>query len=227
MRHGATALVSGCLLERNRSKGVEVVGSGTQIELVGSVVRDTNRNSSGQLGGGIGAIEGGRAVLALSLVSGNNTSGVGAWGVGSEIELFRSAIVGTASGGRLVEQTEEQVFGDGVTAMAGGVVNVISSVVRRNARAGAYYHHAAGVIEENVVWDNSSYGLAMHQCSGNVEYAGRLGDSPAGHGNYIFGNAFDLPVNEAQQVTTTPGNMPVPDPPEPMELPEVPDWEME
>ena len=207
---GAIAKVSGSMFEGNSTVSVLVAGTGTDVELSGTVVNDTKKALWGDLGVGVIAQAGARTVVFTSLLAQNHTSGVLAWDEGTQVEMFSSGVFDTQLGGAVVE-SNEQVYGDGVVAGEGAVVNIESSVLAGSGRAGVYYHHAAGALDESVVWDNSSYGLAMHECSGDVEYAGRLGDSPAGHGNYIFGNAIDLPPELAEQVTTTPGEMPVPD----------------
>jgi len=101
---------------------------------------------------------------------------------------------------------EYQLFGDGLFAGNGSIAQVESTIVTDSARTGAYYYEASGTMSGSVIKGNGSYGLAMGSCEANVTYKD--------NGNYIFGNALDMPAGEAAQVTTNPKGLPLPPTPE-------------
>jgi hypothetical protein len=107
-----------------------------------------------------------------------------------------------------------QVFGDGVAAVYGSRVEMVSTVVSGNLRNGVYLVSAEGSVYDSVIVSNEFYGLAMEQCADKVDWEGR--------GNYILGNSTGMPPELAAQVTTSTGGMPVPPAPEMIELPSRP-----
>ena len=213
VRYTATATVSGCLFEGNTSAGILVAHSGTQMGLTGTVVRDTKPNTSGYLGTGLAVLEGAEAMALMCLFQRNATSGVDAFDEGTALGLETCAVLDTQAGGMDVpteHALEFQVFGDGILAAPGTSVDVASTVVLNNARSGLYYYEAGGTIDGSAIAGNLSYGLAMEQCAEDLAYEGR--------GNFIFGNALDLPAAKAAEVTTNPEGLPVPPIPEVAEV---------
>ena len=95
-------------------------------------------------------------------------------------------------------------------ALDGAVLDVSGAVITGNVRTGIYYHTSSGKMSDSVVRGNASYGLAMHECFADVEYAGGDSYDLGALGNYIFGNPFGLPTGEAGQVTANPKGLPAP-----------------
>ena len=205
---GATATLSGCLFEGNTQVGILGGLSGTQVELSGTVLRDTKPISGGYLGTGLAVSHGAEAGASMCLFQRNTTNGVAAFGEGTSLGLDTCAILDTDKGGMDVETghgLEFQVFGDGILVAEGGTAEVTSTVVMGNERAGVFYHESSGEVRDSVIGMNSSYGLAMQSCEKDVKHEE--------NGNFIFGNAFELPEEMKAQVTTEPMGMPVPEPP--------------
>ena len=214
--HGGALRVKGSLVQRNSLAGMLGTHAGSLAFLRGTIVRDSLSVQEGQ--GGVGAVmyEGARLVALFSLVRNCATSGVAADGKDAEISVENCALLEVQSGVGGVGGVY-QTMGDGVLAKDGGVAKIASSVIAQNARAGLYFHEAGGGIYGSIIEGNASYGLALFDAAEKVDFS----DST----NYIFGNAFDLPEDKAVQVTSDPGDMPVPDLPEMLELPDLPEWD--
>jgi hypothetical protein len=190
------------------SKIVGVVSfSFSQTHLTGSILHDTQLTDELTDGHGLTAMLGATVDLNYSLVSNNSTAGVAAYSPGTTINITDSAITGTLTGGAEIDLGGEfQVFGDGIISADGGTVNVIRSVLAGNGRTGAYYFKGVGTLEDTVITGNASYGLAIQDTEDEVFHDGL--------GNVISGNALELSSAQAMEVTTSPGDLPVPPPPQ-------------
>ncbi len=82
------------------------------------------------------------------------------------------------------------------------VVDITDTFVAGNGRAGLYFKNASGSISGSVITGNSSFGLAMKDSHENMSFKEA--------GNYIIGNAVDMPARQAMDVTDNPGAIPVP-----------------
>jgi len=202
---GAHFAMFRCLLDSNVGAGVVVSMLDTVAEIRGSIIRDTKATDYDQYGVGIGAQWGAMVEVSHSLVSGNSTLGIGAFDVETFVSLDGCVILETAGGGTHLT-LEAQIFGDGVFAGAGARLDVSRSAMLDNERCGAYYYESFGDLDGNIITGNWSFGLAMEKSEEKVTHAGG--------GNFIFGNAKDLPPTQAADTTTSSEGMPVPAKPE-------------
>jgi len=217
---GSTISLTGSLIEENLFAGAAALGSGTEITMQGTIVRNNLRTltvwkpgEEEEYCGGYGlfAMVGAQASLLDCLFRGNGSIAVYALDAGTIISVSDSAILETTAGGGTSDDTDLQVFGDGLFAGIEAELNVASSLVAGNERSGVYYNNGSGKIADTVITANSSYGLTIEDCGEAVTYE----DS----GNVILGNALELPSRQSAEVTTTPEGLPTPPPPE-VNLPE-------
>jgi len=206
-KEGCTVSVAGSLLEENRDVGLAVFGSGTEVEVSGSVIRKTMPDNEGMHGAGLVVDGGASGTVSWCHIEGNSTASIMAHGFSggaapthSLLHVENSAVLKTKKGGFEVPGHGYEVFGDGLFAGGGAELQLDSVVVMDNARTGAYYHESAGAVSNTVIAGNGSYGLAMESCHQYVD------DSDM----FIFGNVLEA-------VTKSPQGLPVPPPPEIME----------
>ena len=204
---GCAVSVVGSLLEENRDVGLAVFGSGTEVEVSGSVIRKTMPDNEGMHGAGLVVDGGASGTVSWCHIEGNSTASIMAHGFSggaapthSLLHVENSAVLKTKKGGFEVPGHGYEVFGDGLFAGGGAELQLDSVVVMDNARTGAYYHESAGAVSNTVIAGNGSYGLAMESCHQYVD------DSDM----FIFGNVLEA-------VTKSPQGLPVPPPPEIME----------
>ena len=148
-----------------------------------------------------------------SLIEYNGTAGISVAGTQTAVSVADTAVMYTKQGGVGIgdENVKGQVYGDGVVG-AGSSVDISSSILAGNERCGAYYYEARGTMSGSIITGNSSYGLAMESCEGDVVHEG--------NGNWVFGNALDVPAEEAEQIAVNPKGLPVPAAPGVSQIPE-------
>ena len=214
---GASASLSCSLVSDNIDHGILVGNDDSNITVVGSIIRNTKSISTGEYGSGAALVEGARMEMNNSLVTENQTAGVMVFSPSTVLQLNLSTIQKTMGGG-LGPQGQSPVYGDGVLAIWDSMVTATSTIIRDNSRTGLFYWSAQGTVSGCQVWRNSSYGVALQDCKEEVKVIDgatyQLGDL----GNYFVGNCTDLAEEYVQQYSTTPGEMPVPDPPDIMDL---------
>jgi len=209
---GAASSVSACLFEANTQLGVFGTGPSTVTEVSATVVRDTMPTEGGIDGVGLTAQEGAETSVINSLLVHNATAGILAGADGS-IRISESVVLNTEHGGAGT-RGKVQVYGDGILAADGGTVDAESTIVAANGRNGVFFKKSQGSVIDSVIVGNEFYGLVMEQCADKVTWEGK--------GNYILGNAGALPSDEAAQVTTSTGGMPIPPAPKMVAVPAGP-----
>jgi len=203
--HGAFLKMAGCLLELNRWSGLISGVEGARAEVTGCVIRDTLTNENEGLGAGVTVAQGSELALTYSLILDNATAGMLAYGDNSTLDVSHSAILSTQEGGRISLTEGKQVFGDGIVSENAQLV-IDSSIVMENRRSGVFYAGGGGSIANSLIAGNQSYGLALEKAASEVQWQEQ--------GNYIFGNCMGLAdPKQRQQVTTSPGELPIPDAP--------------
>jgi len=196
---GAQATGSGCLLGGNTEAGISVWDSNTRMDLSATVVKDTMPDAKGGVGVGAVVLQNASMFILDSLFVENTTGGVFVLDGGS-VRLEKSAVRNTRKGGAGAGG-HFQSFGDGVVS-GEGMVELVATLVAGNGRSGVYFSSSSGSVSDSVIVDNEFYGLAMEECADQVEWEGK--------GNFILGNATAMPPDEAVEVTTSTGGMPVP-----------------
>jgi hypothetical protein len=191
------------LVDANRKVGISVSSAKTEFLATRSIIRGTQPASDGLYGQGLVARNGARAELDHCLVDNNRTYGVAVAENGSELLVSNCQISSTARGGGPLgdDSTDAPTYGgDGLFIfLAEGVVS--SSFVAHNARTGILVRESSATIEESLVFSNDSYGLAMMDCADQVQHS-------EGN-NTIVSNASEMAEGYRQQITDSPGDMPV------------------
>jgi len=218
--HGVeSASIEACLIQGNAEVGVRMMSEDGALAVRGTIIRETRHHESGLAAGGYGmglvAMGGAQAEVAYCLVDDNDTAGVACHETGTSLRVRRSALLDT-NGGKSWYDPEiggevQEAFGDGAYVVDGGELVIEDTVIARNKRTGVYFSKSAGQVEGTVIHGNNSYGIAVDDPDGLVEYQDG--------GNLVFGNALDLPTPEARQTTTAPGGIPLPD------VSEWPSWD--
>jgi hypothetical protein len=199
--YGASGTVEGSLLDHQPGAALQVTANGSALLVQGTIIRDTLPNAEGLLGYGISATADCGATLAWSCIEGSTTVGAFAWG-GSSLVIDHAAVLGTKLGTSGTLQT--QTFGDGITSKS-SQVSVTGTVLANNARCGLFFVSSQGQLKKTLVRNNASYGLAM------LNSIDVVWDELE---NLISGNCHELPAEfQSTQVTDSPGELPVPDPP--------------
>jgi hypothetical protein len=215
---GAQAFVSRGLFDATPVVALLAVHPGTKVEMAGSMLRTTRLDEQEQFGMAAAAFLGAELLVIDSLFQENHTAALMAGDPGTVVAISGSAALGTRGGG-VAGRGLQQEYGDGFVAVAGARLDVESAVVAGNSRVGLYYREAEGKVTGSVIWNNGSYGLAMHECVAQVDYGSTTGYSLGDGGNFVFGNAAGLPPAYALDVTTSPGALPLPNPPQVEEMP--------
>ena len=164
---GATATASSCLVEANGVIGVAVWNVGTHLELLGTVVRDTEPLGSGQGGHGMTAANGCTAAIHGSLLEGNTGFGIGAWDQGTKFEVSATVVRDTmadSSGG-----------GHGMELLDGAVATVSASRFEHNLEVGVWLDGSGTHLEmsDTVVRDTlptpaGEFGHGLHVGNGGA-----------------------------------------------------------
>ena len=206
---GATADLRGCLVDGNTSNGIMTGHPKTSVALTGVIVRNTLSDLVGEQGIGVVGLTGAKIGLRGVLLAGNRTAGLMAEGAGTVVTIEDSAVLSTEPGGG-GSGPLDQVYGDGLVALLGAVLEVTRVIISDNARTGIYFDIASGLVVESSIFGNGSHGLAMNQCAELVEYGSNTLSSPGLQDNWIFGNAHGMDASPLDQVTTTPGQLQLP-----------------
>jgi len=212
LRNGVQASISGSIFEENFRYGMHVLDPDTNLTMRGSIISDTVvvPGEEGAAGEGLVVAVGAEAVVSWGLFLRNSTLGAGCLTENSRLTLDRCAVLDTMETFTMLEfedgSYEEQRFGDGLAAVRGEMI-VSSTLVANSGRAGVYCQDAAGSISDSIVTGSSSYGLALERSAASFSYEDA--------GNFIIGNALELPPKQAAEVTVSPEGLPPPPPPPP------------
>ena len=202
---GSTALVQGSLIELNTQYGIQAVRPETEAVVRGTILRNGFTSEESVVGEALVAALGAAADVSWTLVSGNATAGLAVVRAGSRLHVSHSAVLDTRSTTTQLEleggETEWQSFADGI-AVVDAELHLESSIIAGNGRAGVYCQRGTGEMIDSVVTGNSSYGLALEESASTFGYGDR--------GNYVLGNALELPPAQAAEVTTNPTGLPPP-----------------
>ena len=128
--HAATAIVSDCLFERSTSTGIFVVHDGTQVELSGTVVRDTVPSGQGESDHGILIADGAKATISSCMFEGNAALGLATVDFGTELELLTTVV-------RDTKPRESGVEGIGIATYSAATATVSGCLFEGNTSAGA------------------------------------------------------------------------------------------
>jgi len=105
----------------------------TAVHVDRSIIGATTAANNGTDSIGIGVIDGAQVIVADSLVARNSGGGIIAVGAGALVEVQGSLVEHTAVGKNLVDEGD---VGAGVGALAGALITISESLIRRNAAAG-------------------------------------------------------------------------------------------
>ncbi len=210
---GGTAALSGCLLEDNLETAAFVASPQTRFTFAGGIIRGNGRSGYDD-GHGLYTSLGAEVALSWTLVDGNHTNGILCFGDAdmnpgderTEVVITDSAIRGTRGGEQVMPGGEMLYFGDGLFVWGDAAdLTLDRSIVSDNDRAGAYFFdHAAGALTMSVFTGNGCFGLVLENCEETVDFTG--GDL------FVIGNSLNLPPSRAEEITTNPGGLPLPDP---------------
>ena len=126
-----------CVVSGNTAEGLGSNGSGTELTVKGSVVRDMQDDPSGTVGLGIALSDGAHVLMEDSLVFRARGSGVGVFGAYGEaqpvLQFVRSVV-------RQTQSHESGALGRGVQVSGGGKADMAYSLFEGNRyTAGAFY----------------------------------------------------------------------------------------
>jgi hypothetical protein len=145
-QRGAHLVLKDTALVSSSYYGLFVADGGSVVELSGSLIRDTKRDSQGQFGRGINILDGGRLVMGGSALVANHEyglfiAGADASGARSEALLSASLIRDT----RTVSATSGGV---GIAVQSGGKVELKQSALVANHAVGLYVSDSLGPAKE-------------------------------------------------------------------------------
>ena len=196
--------MEGCLVHGGINIGM-VAATDATLEAVGSLVTGTRSLLDESGGQGVVNLDSSCSLERCALRD-NGTIGLASYGASAKTALTECDVSMTRQGGAWLgpseEQGEFQVFGDGILAVDGAILEVANSTVVSNGRSGIYYVKSKGKVSGTLITGCPSYGLAMDSCAQDVEWEVLE--------NHIFGNAGALPEAMAAEVTENPGGLPVP-----------------
>ncbi len=92
---GATLQAERCLLADNSGVGLLAHGTGSEVDLVDTVIRDTQPTNDGAFGYGIEVLDGARLQAQGCELEGNTGAGVHVYEAGTRLNLWRTTIQGT------------------------------------------------------------------------------------------------------------------------------------
>jgi len=143
---GASADISGSVVERSIAAGVSILDADTALYLRGSIVRETALDLQGEYGEGISIAGGATATVSTTIIEQNSSVGIAAAEPETEMLLQHSVVKDTLSGGIIA-------MGVGVVAEDGADVAVVDSVVERSSGAGLFISglDTQAVIERSIV----------------------------------------------------------------------------
>ncbi|MFH1810403.1 MAG: right-handed parallel beta-helix repeat-containing protein [Pseudomonadota bacterium] len=116
-----------CTVEHNRDVGITVSGASCRLDLVDSVVRDTQpQTSDGAWGLGLELLSGARASLERCLLSHNRNTGIASADTGTVLEMLDVVIQDTQP------QQNNNQYGGGMECAAGATVQGQRVLLQRN-----------------------------------------------------------------------------------------------
>ncbi|KYF82694.1 nuclease [Sorangium cellulosum] len=161
---GASAVLAGNVVSRNRSVGV-LVGSeipGGKVEMTGDLIQDTFGDGVGSDGASAGiGVAAARCELRLdsAVIRASRTAGVALFGAGADVS--RTIIDGVAADARAGDgAVSDDLVADGILALAGSTATVADVRVAGCARAGILFDRSAGRLSRVHVSDNL-FGLVV------------------------------------------------------------------
>lgn len=200
----ATASVQGSLVRESADFGIGNPQGGV-LDVRGTLVRNGTQGEGEDSRPGLVVDGGADCEVTFSLFERNVTAGLLLFGAGSSVVVSSCAILDTAGGTAELFQpdgsTVDVTFGDGIMAKNAEVA-VTDTIIAGNGRSGVYFNKASGYITGSVIIGNSSFGLVMSESRGDLVFEKT--------GNYILGNALDMPAGRARDITDNPGAIPVP-----------------
>ncbi len=183
---GARIEAAGCLLENNTSQGLVAFDSGTTVQLVDSVIRDTRPSPSGSDGYGVAVTEGAALDATGSLIEGN--TGVGLWadGIGTDVSLSSCTLVGT-------HRPSDRSVALGIEATGNASVTAEALAVSGTEGPGLYVASDANVICTSCDLDDNTFAGAVVQ-GGDLTLAqssitGTVADASEGGGVALYCDA--------------------------------------
>jgi hypothetical protein len=226
--YGAELRFQGSAIVANRESGIVVLGGKTAVQLDGIVLSNTTASIDDVPGFGLLVFDGALGKMTWSNIA--NNQGVGAavqgWSTmtyeDSSLSVSNCAIAGTSGMDDVEWWGKGQMFGDGLVATDGAQLDVSSTVIASNMRAGIYFRESAGSVNGSVVWGNGLHGLAMYQCSDEVTWTSPEDPDAAGAASHFFGNALEPPFS-GEQIANVTQDFGTPDAPEPFSLPDPKD----
>jgi len=149
---GASALLSNCLLEGNTEMGIVAFTSGTQVQLLDTVVRDTRPDQHGQFGRGLQVAMSAAATVSGCLFDENEQVGVVVAHPGTRVDFAGSVVRGT-------RPNQGDVFGTGVQVTEGAAVSLSGCLLEGNNESGIAAFDSGTEVElsATVVRDTSSH----------------------------------------------------------------------
>lgn len=186
LRSGATATLSGCVIEANTDDGVIAQDPGTAVTLIDAEIRDTVAED-GVHGIGLAVGVGGYAYAERLIVQGSTTIGVFVDATGSEVHLVDSEISGTL-------QSDAGEFGVGVQVQNGAFVAATGSVIVDSEGSGLMASGGSASLEDceitGTVRNRSmSMATAVSAEDGEVDAVRVTFSDTAGPGVYAGGRA--------------------------------------
>ncbi len=204
VQDGGLIEATDCIVERNRSVGVLVNDSGTQMTMTGGAIRDTLVQDDGTFGRGVSVQLGGSIVLDGTVIEGNTERGIYVGGEGSSAELYGVEVLGTA----------ESPAGNGAMGLGvGGGASLYAeqTVVEGNAGAGVGVASLASAVSlvDTVVRDTTGladgtigYGIAA-QSSATLDVTNSVVEGTQGVAVLISDDALaefsDVLVSDTQR----------------------------
>ncbi|WP_438030956.1 right-handed parallel beta-helix repeat-containing protein [Sorangium sp. So ce233] len=161
---GASAVLAGNVVSRNRSVGV-LVGSeipGGKVEMTGDLIQDTFGDGDGSDGASAGiGVAAARYELRLdsAVIRASRTAGVALFG--AEADVSRTIVDGVAADARAGDgASSDDLVADGILALAGSTATVADVRVAGCARAGILFERSSGRLSRVHVSDNL-FGLVV------------------------------------------------------------------
>jgi hypothetical protein len=198
----------GNVISGNGKYGVEITGTGTQLNVLVSNEIGTNKNGTAALGNSLGGVlihggasqnlVGGLSPELGNFISGNNGQGVNISGKGTSGNYIVNDRIGSTSDGTaaLPNHSYNVVIGAGATGNFIGVPGAGNLISGDAHYAGVYILNlgtSQNLVQGNLIGTNADETAALKNYIGVAIAAGAttntIGGSAAGDGNVISGNA--------------------------------------
>lgn len=162
--------IEDCLVENSRGAGVVVLGGGPVVVRRSRIV-GTEQDAAGKHGQGVLAQLGGQVELVESAVVGSHVAGVWVESDGSTLRLERTVVRDSlpAQGG-----PDDGVFGSGASALAGGDLEIVGSLLSGNRRAaiavdqGGHAHVEGSVLRGTLFESDGNHGSGIEVTLGST-----------------------------------------------------------